>query len=77
MKTTVEITNTYADRQNTTTVELDGPASLSADDLEEWWEEVVFCETGDGLGGYACYTAKVMSGGGIPTLIGQEREWNG
>jgi hypothetical protein len=72
--TRLRITNTYLDRSNSTLVTVTDPEDLS--DLEDWWEDVVFPHTGDGLGGDACYTARVTQSP-IAALIGQEFEWIG
>lgn len=63
-----------------------GPAGVSSYcngtcDLETWWEEVVFAETGDGHGAAnpklgTFYTATVIRSD-IRELVGQTREWGG
>ena len=77
MTVRLRITNTYADRENSREVYVTNPESLDELDLEDWWDDVVWNETGDGLGGDACYTAEVLESEKYPTLLGQEREWIG
>lgn len=69
------ITNTYADRENTSRVEVADPVDVR--DLEDWWEDVVFPETGDGRGGDACYEAEVLECDEFPELVGLKNEWDG
>ena len=79
MPTIVMIENTYADRSNTETVTVESPnpvAPFTTDDLEDWWEDKVFPHTGDGGGGYAVYTATVMSSD-VPGLVGLTWSWEG
>jgi hypothetical protein len=75
----VEITNTYADRENTEVVEVSEPAGVDEETLEEWWEDEVFPHTGDGYGdsetGY--YEAKVLGSVTFPELVGKTCEWDG
>ena len=46
--------------------------------LDDWWEEVVFPETGDGHGidfdGGSCYTATILQSD-VPGLAGETYEW--
>jgi hypothetical protein len=42
--------------------------------LEEWFEEIVFPETGDGKGGDGFYAAEVIESD-LPELIGKTAEW--
>jgi len=77
----IRIENTYADGHESERVtEVDPPASLAASDLEAWWDDVVFDETGDGHGigsmGF-CYTVTVLEAPALPGLVGQTNEWVG
>lgn len=51
---------------------------LDNDELDEWWEEVVFPLTGDGFGESedALYEASVIDSD-IPELIGESYDWSG
>lgn len=77
---TVHIDNTYSDGHHSErAVTLPEPASLSGEDLETWWLDVVFLETGDGHGAGtklgSCYTATVTESAS-PALVGQSFEWS-
>lgn len=77
MSTTVRITNTYPSRSNTVSVTVQTPSDWSSDGLEDWWEDVVFPHTGDGLGGseYAIYNAEVTESD-VSEFVGKTYEWN-
>ena len=70
----VKIENDYEDGHHSeSTHSLPAPSG----DLDEWWEEVVYPNTGDGHGidfdGGSCYTAEIISG---PTeVLGESTEW--
>jgi hypothetical protein len=73
---TVLLENTYSDGHHSErTVELEAPTG----DLDEWWEDIVFPETGDGHGIDAdcgsCYTATVLAAPAHPELVGLSEEW--
>lgn len=84
MKVTVRIENDYEDGHSSQReVVLDAPDNLdfaAGLSLEDWWEEVVFPETGDGHGADSdlgsCYTATITA---CPNaaLVGQSTEWAG
>lgn len=78
--TIVSIENYYADRQNVSEgIEVESPTDLSPRGLEDWWEDVVFPHTGDGLGEHqdAVYVATVVSSD-VPGLsVGTSYEWGG
>lgn len=68
---TVELSNTYADgHASTRLTTLPAPE----DDIEQWWEDVVWPETGDGHQGDAHYRARIVRGPGLLTL---SQEWLG
>lgn len=71
----VQITNTYADRDNTVIVEVAVPREWP--DLEDWWEDVVYPETGDGNGGDAYTEAEVLECDTFPALVGEKWDWCG
>ena len=70
----VKIENDYEDGHHSESIHaLPAPSG----DLDEWWEEVVYPNTGDGHGvgfdGGSCYTAEIISG---PTeVLGKSTEW--
>jgi hypothetical protein len=80
-RVTVRITNDYSDgHASNHTVALDAPTAVSDEELDEWFEDVVFPETGDGHGtdedlGY-CYTARIVAADD-ESLIGACFEWVG
>lgn len=73
--TRVEITNTYADRSNSTVEWVTSPESLDELDLQDWWEDIVMPLSGDGKGGseYAVYEA-VVTKSDVPGLVGKRYE---
>lgn len=73
---TVQIENTYSDgHRSTHTAKVPAPTGT----VIQWWEEVVYSETGDGHGAGAdlgsCYTATVIAADD-PALVGQTYEWS-
>jgi hypothetical protein len=76
----VKIENTYEDgHESELEVELDAPEGRSEEELEQWWEDVVFPHTGDGHGidepklG-AWYEATIIRADD-ESLVGLSREW--
>ncbi len=73
----VRIVSTYEDgHESERAVVLPAP---TGGDLDTWWEEAVWPETGDGHGSSglgSCYTATVVAATD-PALVGQSREWVG
>ncbi len=73
---TVRIENAYGDgHESERTVTVLAPTG----DLETWWEDTVWPETGDGhgvAGMGSCYTATVIAAHD-PALVGRSREWVG
>ena len=73
-RVTVKIENSYSDgHESTRVVELPAPG----DDLDAWWENVVWEETGDGhgVGGLgSCYTATIVTANDA-SLVGKSYEW--
>ena len=88
MATEVRITNTYPDRTNSRTVTVTSPElygltpdryGLTPDVLmEDWWNESVLPETGDGHGEsqYATYEAEIVSSD-VPGITGLTHAWEG
>lgn len=77
MSVRVRIENVYDDgHESDRTVDLDEPD----DSLDDWWDEVVFPETGDGhgigkdLGSW--YGATIVEAQGRPELVGLTYEWS-
>ena len=75
----IHIENTYSDgHQSTRRAQVAEPASASAADLETWWQDVVFLQTGDGHGAGSklgsCYTVTVLKADTLG-LPGQTHEW--
>jgi len=71
----VKIENDYSDEHHSEhEVTLDAPAE---EDLDGWWNDVVYEHTGDGHGidfdGGSCYTATIVHG--PARLLGEEYEW--
>lgn len=76
MSVRVRIENAYEDgHESSREVELEPPEG----DIEAWWEDVVFPETGDGhaigndMGSF--YTATVIAADD-PQLVGLVNEWD-
>lgn len=80
-KVKIRVENTYSDgHESEHTAEVDPPASMATEDIDDWWDETVFDETGDGHGINrsdlgSCYTATVMEAADFPALVGQSHEW--
>lgn len=76
-RVTVKIENVYEDGHESTREVLLAPPG---DDLDAWWDEVVWPETGDGHGADedlgSCYTATILAADD-PALVGQSFEWVG
>jgi hypothetical protein len=79
----VKVENSYEDgHESTHQAKVVVPDSITEDDIETWWEDVVLNETGDGHGigndlGY-CYTVTVLEAPEpFAFLVGTEREWSG
>ena len=83
MKVTVKIENDYSDGHHSEReVVLDAPDNLDSSkgqSLNDWFEEVVYPETGDGHGAGrdlgSCYTATIVKAEGQSALDGQSIEW--
>jgi hypothetical protein len=77
----IRIENTYSDgHQSARRAKVTEPASASSKVLEQWWEDVVAPQTGDGHGldsrlGF-CYTVTVLRAN-TAGLAGQVHEWVG
>ena len=78
-RVTVELSNTYADGHTSTRlVTLPAPYDdISRADLEQWWQDVVWPETGDGHPGDAHYSARIVRADHEPGLLTLSREWVG
>jgi len=77
MSTTVRIQNTYSDGHSSErTVELVDP-DVDLGSLDDWFEDVVFPETGDGHHGAdgSCYTATIVTTPDVE-LVGKTYEWS-
>lgn len=76
MATRVSVNSYYADRTHSTIEIVPTPADPT--DLGDWWEDVIFPLTGDGLGSreYAIYNAIILKSD-KPGLVGQIHEWDG
>jgi hypothetical protein len=77
----IRIENAYSDgHESARTTKVAEPASLSELDLEDWWQDVVFPQTGDGHGrrrgrsGGAYHQVTVIKAD-TTALIGQTHEW--
>jgi uncharacterized protein YndB with AHSA1/START domain len=70
----IEITNTYANRENTTVITVDDPDDITAD----WWQDEVFPHTGDGRGQRepAWYEAEILEAQN-PHHVGLTWDWGG
>lgn len=83
MKVRVKIENAYDDGHTSEReVVLDAPDNLDMAkgiSLNDWFEEVVYPETGDGHGAGqdlgSCYTATIIEAVGQSALNGQSIEW--
>lgn len=78
---TVKIENAYSDgHESEREVEIEGPAEFYANDLEEWFMEVVYEHTGDGHGDGShgklgsCYVATILKADDL-ALVGKNFEW--
>lgn len=85
MKVTVKIENAYSDgHESKHEVVLDAPDDLGAfgemfyPRLEQWFQDVVWPETGDGHGANndlgSCFTATILAADS-PLLLGRGYEW--
>jgi hypothetical protein len=78
MSVTVKITNDYSDGHHSEReVILPSPELPLTRPLDEWWDEVVYPETGDGHGidGLgSCYTAEIIAADS-ESLLGRAYEW--
>ena len=76
---TVELSNTYADGHTSTRlITLPAPHDdIPQGDIEQWWEDVVWPETGDGHQGDAHYSARIVRADHEPGLLTLSREWVG
>ncbi len=74
-KVAVLIENSYADgHESRRVVEVDPPAGA----LVDWWEDVIFPETGDGHGGDASHDATVLyAPEAHARLVGETYDWQG
>jgi hypothetical protein len=76
----IRIENAYSDgHESVRRATVAEPASMADDDLDAWWQDVVFGETGDGHGvgkKGSCYTVTVLRAK-TPGLTGQSHEWVG
>lgn len=77
----IRIENTYSDgHRSVRRARVAEPASMSSEQLEGWWSDVVSPETGDGHGvdstlGF-CYTVTVIKAD-AKALVGKSHEWIG
>jgi hypothetical protein len=85
-KVTVRIENYYSDgheSKHEVEVEFNNAvySVFSDDDIEEWFQDVVFDHTGDGHGDGShgklgsCYVATVLKAETYPELVGKNTEW--
>jgi hypothetical protein len=73
----IHVENTYSDgHESERDTEVREPAP--GEDIEEFWEEVLWEETGDGHGisrDVESYYAVTILESASPELVGQKREW--
>lgn len=78
---TVELDGAYASGHKAhRTVEVRPPTEeeLCETDLESWWNDAVFPETGDGRpNDVSCWEAKILAAPTCPQIIGRTYEWVG
>lgn len=79
MSITVEIVNTYEDgHESSRLVTVDEPED--PDNLDDWWSDVVFPETGDGHGKkhpkLGCMYEATIIDAADPALRGLSQEWD-
>lgn len=78
MNFTVRVENFYVCGRNSTSTDL-VRAPFSGEELEEWWQDVVFDLTGDGhpCGSRedALYEVTIIDSPGSPELLGEKYGW--
>jgi len=79
MTVTVKIENTYEDgHESVVEVEVENPEPED-DDLDTWWEDVVFPLTGDGHGAkhpkLGCFYEATVIRADDQRMVGHTRDW--